>query len=31
LLINKFTPGQNRALTAQLEKILVGMVGLNGR
>ena len=31
LLINKFTPGQNRAVTAQLEKILVGLVGLNGQ
>ena len=28
LLVNKFTPGQNRALSIQMEKILVRLVGL---
>jgi D-alanyl-D-alanine carboxypeptidase/D-alanyl-D-alanine-endopeptidase (penicillin-binding protein 4) len=31
LLVNKFTPGQNRAVTAELEKIFVGLVGLTGQ
>ena len=28
LLVNKFTPGQNRAVMTQIEKVLVGLVGL---
>ena len=31
VLVNKFTPGQNRAVTTELEKIFVGMVGLAGK
>ncbi|GAB2543277.1 D-alanyl-D-alanine carboxypeptidase/D-alanyl-D-alanine-endopeptidase [Spirosoma aerophilum] len=31
VLVNKFTPGQNRAVTKELEKIFVGLVGLNGK
>lgn len=31
VVVNKFTPGQNRAVTQQLEKIFVGMVGLSGK
>ncbi len=31
LLINKFTPGQNRAVTAELEQIFVRLVGLAGK
>ncbi|WP_317166275.1 D-alanyl-D-alanine carboxypeptidase/D-alanyl-D-alanine endopeptidase [Spirosoma agri] len=31
VLVNKFTPGQNRAVTAELEKIFVGLVGLPGK
>ena len=30
VLVNKFTPGQNRAVTNELEKIFVGLVGLKG-
>ena len=30
LLVNKFTPSQKRVVTAELEKILVGLVGLKG-
>ena len=30
VLVNKFTPGQNRAVTSELEKIFVGLVGLTG-
>ncbi|GAB3720779.1 D-alanyl-D-alanine carboxypeptidase/D-alanyl-D-alanine endopeptidase [Spirosoma lituiforme] len=29
VLVNKFTPGQNRAVTSALEKIFVSLVGLN--
>ena len=28
VLVNKFTPNQNRTVTAEIEKILVGLVGL---
>ena len=31
LLINRFTPGQNRAVTAELEQIFVRLVGLAGK
>ena len=31
ILVNKFTPGQNRAVTAELEKIFVGLVKLTGK
>ncbi|GAB2589651.1 D-alanyl-D-alanine carboxypeptidase/D-alanyl-D-alanine endopeptidase [Spirosoma areae] len=31
LLVNKFTPGQNRVVTSGLEKIFVGLVGLQGK
>lgn len=31
VLVNKFTPGQNRAVTAELAKIFVGLVGLSGQ
>lgn len=31
LLVNKFTPGQNRAVTAELAKIFVGLVKLSGQ
>ncbi|SOD98455.1 D-alanyl-D-alanine carboxypeptidase/D-alanyl-D-alanine endopeptidase [Spirosoma fluviale] len=31
ILVNKFTPGQNRTVTNELEKIFVGLVGLNGK
>lgn len=31
LLVNKFTPGQNRVVTNELEKIFVGLVGLSGQ
>ncbi|WP_019987374.1 D-alanyl-D-alanine carboxypeptidase/D-alanyl-D-alanine endopeptidase [Rudanella lutea] len=31
VMVNRFTPGQNRALTAQLERILAAMVQLNGK
>ena len=31
IFVNKFTPGQNRAVTAELEKIFVGLVGLRGK
>ncbi|MFD2933301.1 D-alanyl-D-alanine carboxypeptidase/D-alanyl-D-alanine endopeptidase [Spirosoma flavum] len=31
VLVNKFTPGQNRAVTNELEKIFVGLVGLAGK
>lgn len=31
VLVNKFTPGQNRTVTAELEKIFVGLVGLSGK
>ncbi|MDB5241534.1 MAG: D-alanyl-D-alaninecarboxypeptidase/D-alanyl-D-alanine-endopeptidase [Spirosoma sp.] len=31
VLVNKFTPGQNRAVTTELEKIFVGLVGLSGQ
>jgi D-alanyl-D-alanine carboxypeptidase/D-alanyl-D-alanine-endopeptidase (penicillin-binding protein 4) len=31
LLVNKFTPGRNRDVTAELEKILVKLVTLNAR
>lgn len=31
VLINKFTPGQNRAVTAELERLFVELVRLNGR
>lgn len=30
LLVNKFTPGQNRTVTAEIEKVLVGLVSLKG-
>ncbi|GAB3946968.1 D-alanyl-D-alanine carboxypeptidase/D-alanyl-D-alanine-endopeptidase [Spirosoma harenae] len=30
VLVNKFTPGQNRAVTNELEKIFVNLVGLKG-
>ncbi len=30
ILVNKFTPGQNRAVTNELEAIFVGLVGLKG-
>ena len=31
ILVNKFTPGQNRSVTQQLERIFVGIVGLSGK
>lgn len=31
VLVNKFTPGQNRAVTSALEKIFVSLVGLHGK
>ncbi|AKD55931.1 D-alanyl-D-alanine carboxypeptidase/D-alanyl-D-alanine endopeptidase [Spirosoma radiotolerans] len=31
VLVNKFTPGQNRAVTNALEKIFVDLVGLKGK
>ena len=31
VLVNKYTPGQNRAVTSELEKIFVGMVELKGK
>lgn len=31
VLVNKFSPGQNRAVTAELEKIFVELVGLRGK
>ncbi len=31
VLVNKFTPGQNRTVTAELEKLFVGLVGLTGK
>ena len=31
LLVNKFTPGQNRTVTHELEKIFVGLVKLSGK
>ena len=31
VLVNKYTTGQNRAVTAQLEKIMAGLVGLTGK
>ena len=31
LLVNKFTPGRNRDVTAELEKLFVTLVGLNAR
>lgn len=31
VLVNKFTPGQNRTVTAELEKIFVRLVGLSGK
>ncbi|QJW89424.1 D-alanyl-D-alanine carboxypeptidase/D-alanyl-D-alanine-endopeptidase [Spirosoma taeanense] len=31
VLVNKFTPGQNRAVTAALEKLFVNLVSLKGR
>lgn len=31
VLVNKFTPGQNRAVTSEIEKLFVGLVGLNGK
>lgn len=31
VLVNKFTPRQNRAVTTEIEKILVGLVGINGQ
>jgi D-alanyl-D-alanine carboxypeptidase/D-alanyl-D-alanine-endopeptidase (penicillin-binding protein 4) len=31
VLVNKFTPGQNRTVTTELEKIFVGLVGLSGK
>jgi D-alanyl-D-alanine carboxypeptidase/D-alanyl-D-alanine-endopeptidase (penicillin-binding protein 4) len=31
VLVNKFTPGQNRTVTNELEKVFVGMVGLAGK
>jgi D-alanyl-D-alanine carboxypeptidase/D-alanyl-D-alanine-endopeptidase (penicillin-binding protein 4) len=30
LLVNKFTPGQNRTVTRELEKIFVALVGVRG-
>lgn len=31
ILVNKFTPGQNRTVTAELEKIFVSLVGLRAK
>ncbi|GAB3543696.1 D-alanyl-D-alanine carboxypeptidase/D-alanyl-D-alanine endopeptidase [Spirosoma fluminis] len=31
VLVNKFTPGQNRAVTAELERIFVNLVKLSGK
>ena len=31
VFVNKFTPGQNRTVTNELEKIFVGLVGLKGK
>ncbi|RYF53062.1 MAG: D-alanyl-D-alanine carboxypeptidase/D-alanyl-D-alanine-endopeptidase, partial [Cytophagaceae bacterium] len=31
VLVNKFTPGQNRAVTNALEKIFVSLVGIKGK
>ncbi len=31
ILVNKFTPGQNRVVTKELEKIFAGLVGLSGK
>ncbi|WP_460954803.1 D-alanyl-D-alanine carboxypeptidase/D-alanyl-D-alanine endopeptidase [Spirosoma litoris] len=31
ILVNKFTPGQSRTITNELEKIFVGLVGLSGK
>jgi D-alanyl-D-alanine carboxypeptidase/D-alanyl-D-alanine-endopeptidase (penicillin-binding protein 4) len=31
VMVNKFTPGQNRAVTKELEKIFEGLVGLRGK
>ncbi|WP_020603760.1 D-alanyl-D-alanine carboxypeptidase/D-alanyl-D-alanine endopeptidase [Spirosoma spitsbergense] len=31
VLVNKYTPGQNRAVTSELEKVFVGMVELKGK
>ncbi len=31
VLINKFTPGQNRAVTTEVEKVFVELVGLSGQ
>ncbi|HLL95055.1 MAG TPA: D-alanyl-D-alanine carboxypeptidase/D-alanyl-D-alanine-endopeptidase [Spirosoma sp.] len=31
LLVNKFTPGNNRTVTTELENIFVGLVGLSGQ
>ncbi|WP_232326014.1 D-alanyl-D-alanine carboxypeptidase/D-alanyl-D-alanine-endopeptidase [Spirosoma montaniterrae] len=31
VLVNKFTPGQNRTITQELEKVFVGLVGLSGK
>jgi D-alanyl-D-alanine carboxypeptidase/D-alanyl-D-alanine-endopeptidase (penicillin-binding protein 4) len=31
VLVNKFTPGHNRTVTSELEKLFVNLVGLSGR
>ncbi len=31
IMVNRFTPGKNRVLTSQFERIMVAMVGVNGK